>query len=209
MASGDRAQLPPPPPPPPPRPPPPTEDHTAVSVPLLQRSPADGEARLARWLRRLEAFLAAAGLAASTRLGVAAAASALAVLGVALPALAVAVSPCRARGSGCGESEVEAFELCVLLSQASAAAVSLACVSRKMAMYGIRKFLFVDPELGMRIRFQKEYVSRIKVMPPIPASSHQLLLQMVAFSSTSRICVCADVSICQRWSTCQAYPYPT
>jgi hypothetical protein len=206
MASGDRAQL--PPPPPPPRPPPPTENHTAVSLPLLQRS-ADGEARLARWLRRLEAFLAAAGLAASTRLGVATAASALAVLGVALPALAVAVSPCRARGRGCGEFEVEAFELCVLLSQASAAAVSLGCVSRKMAMYGIRKFLFVDPELGMRIRFQKEYVSRIKVMPPIPASSHQLLLQMVAFSSTSRICVCADVSICQRWSTCQAYPYPT
>jgi hypothetical protein len=52
-------------------------------------------------------------------------ASALAVLGVALPALAVAVSVCRARGRGCGKSEVEAFELCVLLSQASAAAVSL------------------------------------------------------------------------------------
>ncbi|EMS62194.1 hypothetical protein TRIUR3_14364 [Triticum urartu] len=31
-----------------------------------------------------------------------------------------------------------------------------------MAMYGLRKFLFVDPELGMRIRFQKEYVVRIQ-----------------------------------------------
>jgi hypothetical protein len=33
-----------------------------------------------------------------------------------------------------------------------------------MAMYGLRKFLFVDPELGMRIRFQKEYAARIEVM---------------------------------------------
>ncbi|PNT66575.1 hypothetical protein BRADI_3g14221v3 [Brachypodium distachyon] len=45
---------------------------------------------------------------------------------------------------------------------AAAAAVAVACVSRKMAMYGLRKFLFVDPDLGMRIRFQKEYVARIQ-----------------------------------------------
>jgi hypothetical protein len=32
-----------------------------------------------------------------------------------------------------------------------------------MAMYGLRKFLFVDPDLGMRIRFQKEYVAKIQV----------------------------------------------
>jgi hypothetical protein len=63
-----------------------------------------------------QAFPAAVGLAASTRLGVAAATSALTVLGVALPALAVMVSPCQAHGRGCGESEVEAFELYVLLS---------------------------------------------------------------------------------------------
>ncbi|CAD6266499.1 unnamed protein product [Miscanthus lutarioriparius] len=29
-------------------------------------------------------------------------------------------------------------------------------------MYGLRKFLFVDPDLGMRIRFQKEYVAKIQ-----------------------------------------------
>jgi hypothetical protein len=116
-----------------------------------------------RWLRRLEAFLSSVGLAASTPLGAAAAASALALLGVALPALAVAASPCRGRARRCDGYEVEAFEVCVLLSQASAAAVSLACVSRKMAMYGIRKFLFVDPDLGLRIRFQKEYVAKMQV----------------------------------------------
>jgi hypothetical protein len=84
--------------------------------------------------------------------------------GLALPAAAVTLSPCRAhRGGGCDDFEVEVFEVCVLLSQAAAAAVALACVSRKMAMYGLRKFLFVDPDLGMRIRFQKEYVAKIQV----------------------------------------------
>ncbi|TVU43543.1 hypothetical protein EJB05_10022, partial [Eragrostis curvula] len=168
MASGGRAQPPPAPPPPPmPRPPPPSpaptenHNHTAISSPLLQHS-ADADVPLARWLRQLEMFLSAAGLAASSRLGVATAASALAVFGLALPALAVVLSPCRGRGNQCEDFEVEAFELCVLLSQAAAAAVALACVSRKMAMYGIRKFLFVDPELGMRIRFQKEYVAKIQ-----------------------------------------------
>lgn len=94
----------------------------------------------------------------------AAAASALAVLGLALPAAAVSLSPCRAPRLACDDVEVEVFETCVLLSQAAAAAVALACVSRKMAMYGLRKFLFVDQELGMRIRFQKEYVAKIEVM---------------------------------------------
>ncbi|XP_062195113.1 uncharacterized protein LOC133898438 [Phragmites australis] len=176
MASSDRlagASPPPPPPPPPPdRPPPPPPDrpppspapnqnHTAISSPLLQSS-ADADAPLSRWLRRLEAFLSAAGLAASTPLGVASVASALAVVGLALPVVAVTLSPCHGRGRRCDDFEVEVFEVCVLLSQLAAAAVALACVSRKMAMYGIRKFLFVDPEIGMRNRFQKEYVAKIQ-----------------------------------------------
>ncbi|EAZ05463.1 hypothetical protein OsI_27677 [Oryza sativa Indica Group] len=176
-AAAAAAAPPPPPPPPPPLPPrgspAPSENHTAISAPLLQPAGAGAgdAAPLARWLRRLEAFLSAAGLAASSPLGKAGAASALAVLGVALPALAVALSPCRGRGRGCDEFEVEVFEVCVLLSQAAAAAVALACVSRKMAMYGLRKFLFVDPELGMRIRFQKEYVAKIKVNVSPPSNT--------------------------------------
>ncbi|XP_006659792.2 uncharacterized protein LOC102703606 [Oryza brachyantha] len=180
MAPSNRlagAPPPPPPPPPPPLPQPvppggataPSENHTAVSAPLLQPAGAGAgagadAAPLARWLRRLEAFLSVAGLSASSPLGKAGAASALAVFGVALPSVAVVLSPCRGegRGRGCDEFEVEVFEVCVLVSQAAAAAVALACVSRKMAMYGLRKFLFVDPELGMRIRFQKEYVAKIK-----------------------------------------------
>ncbi|KAG8046403.1 hypothetical protein GUJ93_ZPchr0008g12570 [Zizania palustris] len=157
----------PPPPPPPPLPrrdPAPSDNHVSISAPLLQPAGAGAvdSAPLARWLRRLEVFLSVAGLSASTHLGKAAAASALAVVGVALPALAVGLSPCRARGRGCDEFEVEVFEVCVMLSQAAAAAVALACVSRKMAMYGLRKFLFVDPEISTRIRFQKEYATKIK-----------------------------------------------
>ncbi|KAM3211381.1 hypothetical protein ACQJBY_064884 [Aegilops geniculata] len=173
MANGDRlAGAPSPPPMPPPVPPslnrplnrPPSENHLAISVPLLSLagSGADADAPLARWLRRLEAFLAVSGLSASTPLGVAFAASALAVVGVALPAVAVSLSPCRKHERVCDDFEVEMFEVCVMMSQAAAAAVAVACVSRKMAMYGLRKFLFVDPELGMRIRFQKEYVVRIQ-----------------------------------------------
>jgi hypothetical protein len=104
--------------------------------------------------------------AISSPLGVAAAASALAVVGLALPAAAVALSPCRGGAAACGDFEVEVFEVCVLLSQAAAAAVALACVSRKVAVHGLRRFLFVDPDLGMRIRFQKEYVARIQVKVP-------------------------------------------
>jgi hypothetical protein len=72
-----------------------------------------------------QAFLVVVGLAVSTRLGLATVASVLAVLGVALPTLAVVVSPCRVHGRGSGEFEVAAFERCVLLSHAFAAAVSL------------------------------------------------------------------------------------
>uniref|UniRef100_A0A453S082 Uncharacterized protein n=2 Tax=Aegilops tauschii subsp. strangulata TaxID=200361 RepID=A0A453S082_AEGTS len=175
MANGDRlAGAPSPPPMPPPMPPslsrppnrPPSENHLAISVPLLSLagSGADADVPLARWLRRLEAFLAVSGLSASTPLGVAFAASALAVVGVALPAVAVSLSPCRKHERVCDDFEVEMFEVCVMMSQAAAAAVAVACVSRKMSMYGLRKFLFVDPELGMRIRFQKEYVVRIQVL---------------------------------------------
>ncbi|KAK1609891.1 hypothetical protein QYE76_033564 [Lolium multiflorum] len=173
MADADRlAGAPPPPPAPPSLPPIPTRPAIRVpsaasdtyppfsSAPLLPLPPVD--AQLERWLRRLGAFLAASGLSASTRAEVALAASVLAVVGVALPAAAVALSPCHDRGVVCDDYEVELFEEFVMVSQAAAAAVAVACVSRKMAMYGLRKFLFVDPELGMRIRFQKEYAARIE-----------------------------------------------
>jgi hypothetical protein len=169
MASGDSPAGAPPPAPPPLPPIPPRlairvpsapENRASYSAPLLP--PTD--ALLERWLRRLAAFLAASGLSASTRFEVAFAASVMAVVGVALPALAVALSPCHDDGTVCDDYEVELFEVCVMVSQAAAAAVAVGCVSRKMAMYGLRKFLFVDPELGMRIRFQKEYAARIEVM---------------------------------------------
>jgi hypothetical protein len=183
MADADRlAGAPPPPPPAPPSLPPiPTRPAIRVpssasdtyppfsSAPLLPLPPVD--AQLERWLRRLGAFLAASGLSASTRAEVALAASVLAVVGMALPAAAVALSPCHDRRVVCDDYEVELFEEFVMVSQAAAAAVAVACVSRKMAMYGLRKFLFVDPELGMRIRFQKEYAARIEVSSLVSPAS--------------------------------------
>ncbi|KAL5223152.1 hypothetical protein ABZP36_027865 [Zizania latifolia] len=215
MAPSDRFAGPPPPPPPPPPPtlpprraPTPSGNHLSISVPLLQPAGAGAvdSAPLVRWLRRLEVFLSVAGLSASTHLGKAAAASALAVVGVALPALAVGLSPCRARGRGCDEFEVEVFEVCVLLSQAAAAAVALACVSRKMAMYGLRKFLFVDPEISTRIRFQKEYAAKIKdffctiLWWILPCFAVKVIREMFRFShifheSTWRSCAVLFASI--------------
>lgn len=54
------------------------------------------------------------------------------------------------------------FELCVIVSEAAIAAVSLICVSRNLYKYGIRKFLFVDQYSGEGERFQNDYVRLTK-----------------------------------------------
>ncbi|XP_072992618.1 uncharacterized protein [Typha latifolia] len=142
-------------PPPAPAPPPPSS-----RAPLL----GPREASLDRSLRRLESFLASLGFPRNAEpLSVFLSAASFLLLGVALPSAVIVLSGCRRRaGDSCEEYQVEGFELCVLISEIAAAAVSLACVSRNLFKYGIRRFLFVDQHHGQSDRFQKEYVHKIQ-----------------------------------------------
>ncbi|XP_072972755.1 uncharacterized protein [Typha angustifolia] len=153
--AGAPANCRPPLPPPAPAPPPPSS-----RAPLL----APREASLDRSLRRLESFLASLGFPRNAEpLSVFLSAASFLLLGVALPSAVIVLSGCRRRaGDSCEEYQVEGFELCVLISEIAAAAVSLACVSRNLFKYGIRRFLFVDQHHGQSDRFQKEYVHKIQ-----------------------------------------------
>uniref|UniRef100_A0A6V7QW32 Uncharacterized protein n=1 Tax=Ananas comosus var. bracteatus TaxID=296719 RepID=A0A6V7QW32_ANACO len=148
----------PPPTPPPPPPPPPSR------APLL----APRENPLDRALRRLEAFLALLSFpcsAAAPRLPLRLilSAAAFVLLGVALPSAALALS----RSGGGGGHRIDGFEITVVVSEAAAAAVSLACVSRGLVKYGIRRFLFVDQQHGQDDRLQKEYLRKIQTVREI------------------------------------------
>ncbi|URE04612.1 hypothetical protein MUK42_07185 [Musa troglodytarum] len=120
-----------------------------------------GEKDLDAALHCLEGFLSLLGFpGSSSRARLAASCVAFLLLGVAVPSAAICLSRCSR--PGCGEYEVQQFELCVLVSEASLAAVSLACISRNLLKYGIRRFLFVDQHHGHVERFQKEYVCKIQ-----------------------------------------------
>ncbi|XP_064951085.1 uncharacterized protein LOC135605209 [Musa acuminata AAA Group] len=122
---------------------------------------SDGEKNLDVALNRLELFLALLGFPDSpSRARLAASCAAFLLLGVAVPSAAICLSRCsQSRGD---EYEVQQFELCVLVSEASLAAVSLAAVSRNLLKYGVRRFLFVDQHHGQVDRLQQEYVCKIQ-----------------------------------------------
>lgn len=113
-------------------------------------------------LNRLERFLALLGFPDSpSRARLAASCAAFLLLGVAVPSTAICLSRCsQSRGD---EYEVQQFELWVLVSEASLAAVSLVAVSRNLLKYGVRRFLFVDQHHGQVDRLQQEYVCKIQV----------------------------------------------
>uniref|UniRef100_A0A6V7QRZ2 Uncharacterized protein n=1 Tax=Ananas comosus var. bracteatus TaxID=296719 RepID=A0A6V7QRZ2_ANACO len=90
-------------------------------------------------------------------------AAAFVLLGVALPSAALALS----RSGGGGGHRIDGFEITVVVSEAAAAAVSLACVSRGLVKYGIRRFLFVDQQHGQDDRLQKEYLRKIQTVREI------------------------------------------
>ncbi|XP_020094570.1 uncharacterized protein LOC109714367 isoform X2 [Ananas comosus] len=141
-----------PPPTPPPQPP--------SRAPLL----APRENPLDCALRRLEAFLALLSFPSSAAaprlpLRLILSAAAFVLLGVALPSAAFALS----RSAAGGGHRIDGFEITVVVSEAAAAAVSLACVSRGLVKYGIRRFLFVDQQHGQDDRLQKEYLRKIQV----------------------------------------------
>ncbi|XP_020094562.1 uncharacterized protein LOC109714367 isoform X1 [Ananas comosus] len=140
-----------PPPTPPPQPP--------SRAPLL----APRENPLDCALRRLEAFLALLSFPSSAAaprlpLRLILSAAAFVLLGVALPSAAFALS----RSAAGGGHRIDGFEITVVVSEAAAAAVSLACVSRGLVKYGIRRFLFVDQQHGQDDRLQKEYLRKIQ-----------------------------------------------
>ncbi|XP_068651923.1 uncharacterized protein [Aristolochia californica] len=109
-------------------------------------------------LQRLEFFLFLFGFHQTSPLNVFLSWSAFLVVGVSVPILTLEFSRC----SGCEEYQIIKFELSILASQATLAAVSLLCVSHNLRKYGVRKFLFVDRFHGQMIRFRKEYVQKIQ-----------------------------------------------
>ena len=135
-----------------------------TKAPLVADDEGDsgGEKNLDVALNRLERFLALLGFPDSpSRARLAASCAAFLLLGVAVPSAAICLSRCsQSRGD---EYEVQQFELCVLVSEASLAAVSLAAVSRNLLKYGVRRFLFVDQHHGQVDRLQQEYVCKIQV----------------------------------------------
>ncbi|KAG6515618.1 hypothetical protein ZIOFF_026047 [Zingiber officinale] len=138
-------------------------DAGADNAPLVATSDEGGLDDIDVALHRLEGFLCLLGFPDSTssQAHIAASWAAFLLLGVAVPCAAIFLSQCSP--SVCEEYKVEQFELCVLLSEVSLAAVSLVCISHNLLKYGIRRFLFVDQHHGHVQRFQKEYVRKIQV----------------------------------------------
>ncbi|URD89275.1 hypothetical protein MUK42_26594 [Musa troglodytarum] len=134
-----------------------------TDVPLVADDEDDsgGDKNLDVALNRLERFLAVLGFPESpSRARLAASCAAFLLLGIAVPSAAICLSRCsQSRGD---EYEVQQFELCVLVSEASLAAVSLVAVSRNLLKYGVRRFLFVDQHHGQVDRLQQEYVCQIQ-----------------------------------------------
>ncbi|KAG6476201.1 hypothetical protein ZIOFF_065437 [Zingiber officinale] len=139
----------------------PAMDAGAVEAPLVAATDGCEEKDLDSALRCLEGFLALLGFPdSSSRARLASSWAAFFLLGIVVPSTSILLS--HFSRSACDEYKVQQFELCVLLSQVSLAAVSLACISRNLLKYGIRRFLFVDQHHGHVERFQKEYVRKIQ-----------------------------------------------
>ncbi|XP_042469806.1 uncharacterized protein LOC122052379 isoform X2 [Zingiber officinale] len=170
-------------------------DAGADEAPLVQVEDESGEKDLDAALRCLEGFLALLGFPdSSSRVRLAASWAAFLLLGVAVPSAAIGLYQCS--HSVCAEYKVHQFELCVLLSQVLLAAVSLACISRNLLKYGIRRFLFVDQHHGHVERFQKEYVRKIQV-----SSVVQVVVVVLCLNAASKISHRAQgiSSLASRW----------
>ncbi|XP_058102232.1 uncharacterized protein LOC131246290 [Magnolia sinica] len=113
---------------------------------------------LDRVIHRLEAFLFIFGFHQCSFLTIVLSWAAFLLLGVVIPVLTIELSSC----SDCSKVQITNFELFILASQASLAAVSLLGVSHNLRKYGVRRFLFVDRFHGQTIRFRKEYVEKIE-----------------------------------------------
>lgn len=113
-------------------------------------------------LRHLEKFLSLLGFcvaASSSPLCFVLSCSAFLLWGLAAPAATF----CLSRSFGCSAYQVDGLEICAVVFEASIAAVSLACVSKNLYKYGIRRFLFVDRHHGELEKYQNELVRKIQV----------------------------------------------
>ncbi|URD89276.1 hypothetical protein MUK42_26594, partial [Musa troglodytarum] len=168
-----------------------------TDVPLVADDEDDsgGDKNLDVALNRLERFLAVLGFPESpSRARLAASCAAFLLLGIAVPSAAICLSRCsQSRGD---EYEVQQFELCVLVSEASLAAVSLVAVSRNLLKYGVRRFLFVDQHHGQVDRLQQEYVCQIQV-----SSVVQVIAVVLCLNAASKISHRAQgvASLASRW----------
>ncbi|XP_020593069.1 uncharacterized protein LOC110033436 isoform X1 [Phalaenopsis equestris] len=135
----------------------PTTSTTAPGTPLLQSSETD----LDRYLRRLEVFLSFLSFHSHSSLLILLLCTfVFLLLGVAIPLSTIILTVCP--HGGCDGYRIERLEISVFVFRVLLAAVSLACVSRNLYKYGIRRFLFVDQHHGQADRFQKEYVHKIQ-----------------------------------------------
>ncbi|KAG6512240.1 hypothetical protein ZIOFF_030336 [Zingiber officinale] len=171
-------------------------DAGADNAPLVATPDEGGLDDIDVALHRLEGFLCLLGFPDSTssQARIAASWAAFLLLGVAVPCAAIFLSQCSP--SVCEEFKVEQFELCVLLSEVSLAAVSLVCISHNLLKYGIRRFLFVDQHHGHVQRFQKEYVRKIQV-----SSVVQVVVIVLCLNAASKISHRAQRigSLASRW----------
>ncbi|PKI78332.1 uncharacterized protein LOC116198455 [Punica granatum] len=124
----------------------------------VDRSWEEGDCQLDQTLQKLETFLSFLGFNQSTVLGFVLSWTAFLLVGVVLPVIVVELSDC----SDCQEYQVKKFELDIVASQASLAAVSLLCLSHNLRKFGLRKFLFVDRYSGQMSRFRDQYITQIK-----------------------------------------------
>ncbi|XP_076955549.1 uncharacterized protein LOC143630411 [Bidens hawaiensis] len=133
-------------------------DHS-IKTPLLpNQETQQQETNLHKTLERFQLYLTVLGFDQSSVLRFGVSWVTFLVIGVAFP---VAILSLHANCSTYCLYEIEGFELVIVVSHASLAAVALLCLSHNLRKYGVRGFLFVDQCNGHVERFSKEYVQKI------------------------------------------------
>ncbi|KAJ9549521.1 hypothetical protein OSB04_022064 [Centaurea solstitialis] len=123
-----------------------------------QQEEEEGETHLDKTLQRLKFYLFLLGFDQSSVIRCVISWVTFLVMGVLIPVV-VLLMPTNCLS--CGLYQINGFELVIVASHASLAAVALLCLSHSLRKYGIRKFLFVDQYSGHVERFSKEYIQKI------------------------------------------------
>ncbi|KAK6920550.1 Protein of unknown function DUF3537, partial [Dillenia turbinata] len=124
-------------------------------LPPLPKDPS--EIKLSASIRNLELFLKFFGFCQYNPLSFSLSWLSFILIGIVTPILVLQFAGC----SNCQQYQVESFELEFLISQSIVSTIALACISRSLRKYGVRKFLFVDRYHGETLQFRDEYIKRI------------------------------------------------